>query len=192
MKKLLTLFLLLGSITCLATPVNVNTADATTLADALHGIGLKKAQDIVAYREANGPFKSLEELGNVKGVGDKTLAKNQADILFTGTGAAPVAAKATKAKTAPAAIPAPAVAVPAVSAPAAEVAKARKVKAAPVPATPEAAPAAIAPATAAPAASAPEVVKKPKKVKKAKVDKAAAVIPAAAPTVPAPAANPLK
>ncbi len=113
MKKLLAIFLMLGSMAVMATPVNVNTADAATLAAALHGIGMKKAADIVAYREAHGPFKSLADLGNVKGVGDKTLAKNQADIQFGGAASAPAAV-------APAAAPvAPAVAAPAVQVPAA-------------------------------------------------------------------------
>jgi competence protein ComEA len=56
-----------------AQPVNINTADADTLAGALRGIGLKKAEAIVAYRAANGPFKTVDELANVKGIGDKTL-----------------------------------------------------------------------------------------------------------------------
>lgn len=54
-------------------PVNINTADADTLAQALRGIGRSKAEAIVAYRDEHGPFKSLDELGNVKGIGDKTL-----------------------------------------------------------------------------------------------------------------------
>lgn len=56
-----------------AQPVNINTADAATLADMLRGIGLRKAEAIVAYRSANGPFKSVDDLVNVKGIGSKTL-----------------------------------------------------------------------------------------------------------------------
>ena len=54
-------------------PVNINKADAVTLAESLRGIGLKKAEAIVAYREANGPFRSVDELVNVKGIGERTL-----------------------------------------------------------------------------------------------------------------------
>jgi len=55
--------------------VNINTADIETLA-ALNGVGPAKAEAIVAYREANGPFQSAEELGNVKGIGAVTVEKN--------------------------------------------------------------------------------------------------------------------
>ncbi|MBO6850061.1 ComEA family DNA-binding protein [Marinobacter lipolyticus] len=55
--------------------VNINTADVETLA-SLNGIGESKAQAIVAYREANGPFQSADDLVNVKGIGEATVAKN--------------------------------------------------------------------------------------------------------------------
>ena len=55
--------------------ININTADVATLAD-LNGIGDSKAQAIVAYREANGPFASVEDLANVKGIGARTVEKN--------------------------------------------------------------------------------------------------------------------
>lgn len=118
MKKLLALFLMLGSTAAIATPVNVNTADAATIAAALQGIGLKKAQEIVAYREANGAFKTVADLENVKGIGAKTLAKNQADILLSGA-SAPVAAASAAVKT-------PAVKAPVATAPAAVIPKAAK------------------------------------------------------------------
>jgi competence protein ComEA len=54
-------------------PVNINTADAATLAGSLRGIGRSKAEAIVAYRSENGPFKSVDDLVNVKGIGAKTL-----------------------------------------------------------------------------------------------------------------------
>jgi len=73
---------LLGASPVFAGPVNVNTADATTLAQELNGVGEKTAQAIVEYREANGPFKSLDDLKNVKGVGDKVIENNQGNILF--------------------------------------------------------------------------------------------------------------
>ena len=56
-----------------AQPVNINRADAATLADSLKGIGMRKAEAIVAYRTEHGPFKSVDELANVKGIGAKTL-----------------------------------------------------------------------------------------------------------------------
>ena len=58
-----------------ARSVNINTADAATLADGLKGVGLKKAEAIVAYRNEHGPFKSVDELVNVKGIGEKSLEK---------------------------------------------------------------------------------------------------------------------
>ncbi len=57
--------------------VNLNTADAATLQRELNGIGATKAKAIVAYREANGPFASVDELLEVKGIGASILAKNR-------------------------------------------------------------------------------------------------------------------
>ena len=60
--------------------VNLNKADAKEIASVLKGIGLKKAQAIVAYRKKNGSFKAVEELASVKGVGVATVAKNHQKI----------------------------------------------------------------------------------------------------------------
>ena len=54
--------------------VNINKADAGAF-EAVKGIGPKKAQAIVDYREANGSFKSVDDLTNVKGIGPKQLEK---------------------------------------------------------------------------------------------------------------------
>jgi competence protein ComEA len=66
-----------------ADPVNVNTATAEEIAESLKGIGLSKAQAIVAYREANGAFTHVDELVNVKGIGIRTLDQNR-DLILLG------------------------------------------------------------------------------------------------------------
>jgi comEA protein len=58
----------------LVTPVNLNTATAAQI-DALPGVGAATAQRIVEYRQKNGPFKKIEELMNVKGIGEKSFLK---------------------------------------------------------------------------------------------------------------------
>ena len=54
--------------------VNLNTATEADF-QTISGIGQKRAQDIIAYREANGKFKSVDDLKNVTGIGAKTLEK---------------------------------------------------------------------------------------------------------------------
>lgn len=68
------------SLSVFAEAVNINTADAQTLATAMKGVGPKTAKAIINYRSQNGPFKSLDELVNVKGIGPKTLAKNRSNL----------------------------------------------------------------------------------------------------------------
>lgn len=63
--------------------VDINTADAETLALALDGVGMAKALDIIAYREQNGAFKSADDLQNVRGIGKATLERNRSRILIT-------------------------------------------------------------------------------------------------------------
>jgi len=60
--------------------VNVNQASASQIAAGLKGVGLKTATAIVAYRKANGPFKTADSLMSVKGVGRRTLVKNEGVI----------------------------------------------------------------------------------------------------------------
>jgi competence protein ComEA len=85
-----------------ATPVNINTADAETIAKSLDGIGLAKAKAIVAFRDEHGPFKSVDDLGQVKGIGAATLQRNHDAILLSGEGAkaadAPAKPKHAKSK----------------------------------------------------------------------------------------------
>jgi len=59
--------------------VNINTAGASEL-EALPGIGAKTAARIVEYRQKNGPFKKIEELMNVRGVGEKNFLKLKGQI----------------------------------------------------------------------------------------------------------------
>jgi len=62
--------------------ININTATSEQLT-ALKGIGLKKAQAIVSYRNQNGQFASATDLANVKGIGIKTVEKNKSLIEVT-------------------------------------------------------------------------------------------------------------
>ncbi len=78
-------FLLIVSVALVqAESVNINTADAKTLEKRIDGVGKKKAEAIIKYREANGPFNTVEELTKVKGFGKKLLEKNRG-ILTVGT-----------------------------------------------------------------------------------------------------------
>lgn len=72
--------LLVWPILTFAGPVNVNTADAQTISAELSGIGLTKANAIVDYRKKHGPFKNADELSLVKGIGERTVDRNRADI----------------------------------------------------------------------------------------------------------------
>lgn len=60
--------------------VNINEADAATLAENLQGIGEMKAKSIVNYREENGNFEAIEDLVKVKGIGEALLEKNREDL----------------------------------------------------------------------------------------------------------------
>ncbi|MFN2328112.1 MAG: ComEA family DNA-binding protein [Chromatocurvus sp.] len=60
--------------------VNINTADAEELSSVLQGVGRARAEAIVQYREMYGPFESIEELMDVSGVGEATLARNREAI----------------------------------------------------------------------------------------------------------------
>lgn len=91
MKKILSLVLSLFLVCALApmsvadeapaapAVVNINSADAETLA-TLHGVGPSRAEAIVAWRDANGEFVSVDQLAEVRGIGATTIEANR-DVL---------------------------------------------------------------------------------------------------------------
>lgn len=85
MKRFTTLLfavsLALTSLVAFAAPININTADAKAIDTALVGVGSKTAKAIVDYRAKHGPFKSVDDLSKVKGVGPKLIEKNRANII---------------------------------------------------------------------------------------------------------------
>ena len=89
LKSLLLSLVLFSGVALAGAPVNVNTADAPAIATAMQGVGLKKAEAIVAYRKEHGAFKSLDQLASVKGIGLKTVEKNRESITL----GAPAASK---------------------------------------------------------------------------------------------------
>jgi competence protein ComEA len=90
-KFILALSLLAPALVFAGTPVDINIADAATLAEAIKGVGPAKAQAIVAYREKHGPFKSVDDLTLVSGIGTKTIENNR-DNLTVGVSEATEAA----------------------------------------------------------------------------------------------------
>jgi competence protein ComEA len=68
--------------TASAGPVDINRADAATIAKELEGIGPSRAKAIVEYREKNGPYKSADDLSKIKGIGAKAIEKNRPNIRF--------------------------------------------------------------------------------------------------------------
>jgi competence protein ComEA len=74
--------------------VNINTADAAAIDQALVNVGPSKAAAIVAYRKEHGAFRSADQLAEVKGIGLKTIEKNRERIVIgTVAAAAPRAVK---------------------------------------------------------------------------------------------------
>lgn len=61
-------------------PVNINSADAKTLAATIDGVGLKRAKAIIEYRDMHGPFASVEALRDVQGIGTKTVSENKTKL----------------------------------------------------------------------------------------------------------------
>jgi competence protein ComEA len=63
--------------------VNINTADKEVLMTSIKGVGEKRAEAIIAYREQNGSFKSVEELAEVRGVGPSIVEANMDNLTIT-------------------------------------------------------------------------------------------------------------
>ncbi len=61
-------------------PIDINTASAEQLAEALNGVGEARAEAIVSYREENGDFEHVDELVNVRGIGLQTVDRNRDSI----------------------------------------------------------------------------------------------------------------
>lgn len=78
-KILLALTIVLFTVTTAWAALNINTASKEQL-EALAGIGPSKADAIIEYRTANGPFKSVDDLAKVKGIGAKTLDSLRKDL----------------------------------------------------------------------------------------------------------------
>lgn len=80
-RLLLVAFLPMGfAASAVAGPVDINRADAATIAKELTGVGASRAKAIVEYRDKNGGFKSADELSKVKGIGAKMIERNRANI----------------------------------------------------------------------------------------------------------------
>lgn len=84
-NTLLSVLFCIFSVAAHAGPVNINTADAETLAAELKGVGMSRAQAIIDYRQSVGPYKSPEDLLEVSGVGPKVLELNAGNIRVSGT-----------------------------------------------------------------------------------------------------------
>jgi len=78
-KTLLAACLLIPAL-LFAEAININTADKDALMSAIRGVGEKRAEAIIAYREQNGPFKSIEELAEVRGIGASIVEANMDNL----------------------------------------------------------------------------------------------------------------
>jgi competence protein ComEA len=82
-QTMLVCLTMLLSVSSFADPVDINSADAGTLAGAISGVGESRAAAIVEYRDAHGPFASVDELSNVQGIGMKTVDKNRSNLMVS-------------------------------------------------------------------------------------------------------------
>jgi competence protein ComEA len=90
-KLLLSAWLAIAPAWLVAGPLDINTADADALAKVMQGIGPQKARAIVSHREQHGPFKSVDELSQVKGIGRKAVDDNREKITIGSPGASTTA-----------------------------------------------------------------------------------------------------
>jgi len=81
-----------------STPVDINKADAAAISESLDGIGLAKAQAIVTWRDQHGPFKTIDDLAEVKGVGMSIVERNRQAILLGDSASKPKTASAKAAR----------------------------------------------------------------------------------------------
>ncbi len=79
LMAMMTTFLMLSGSAYASDKIDLNSASVAQL-EELHGVGAKTAAAIVAYREAHGSFKSVDDLKHVKGIGEKKLSKIEDDI----------------------------------------------------------------------------------------------------------------
>lgn len=99
LKSLFMLTLLIFSPLGLAEVIDINTADEAAFQRAMKGVGPTKAKEIVQYRTQHGPFKSPDDLLNVKGIGQKTLDNNRANLSVGGGAATSLTKQPAAAKT---------------------------------------------------------------------------------------------
>lgn len=69
-----------------AEPVDINTASAAELSEAIKGVGMKKARAIVVYRTEHGPFKSVDDLSRINGIGETTVNDNRENLTVSTSG----------------------------------------------------------------------------------------------------------
>ena len=63
-----------------AEAININTADKETLMTSIKGVGEKRAEAIIDYREQNGPFKSVDDLAEINGIGQIIVDDNRENL----------------------------------------------------------------------------------------------------------------
>ncbi len=80
------LLFLFASSAVFAGPLNINTADAASIAQVMDGVGEAKAKAIVSYRKQHGHFKSIEDLAKVRGIGKMTVEKNRSKLTIGRSG----------------------------------------------------------------------------------------------------------
>ncbi|WP_250623943.1 ComEA family DNA-binding protein [Pinirhizobacter soli] len=76
-RTILASLLLFSPAVFAGTSVDINKADAATLAQSLDGVGIARAQAIVEWREQHGPFRAADDLISVKGIGKAMVEKNR-------------------------------------------------------------------------------------------------------------------